>query len=75
MTCTCPWLVVGEAGDQILVYAGIWHEEGETLQSLQTECPDIFQDIEQYVRAVVDRDGYRLRHSGYDEPQLRGGST
>ena len=57
MTSICPWLGVAEDGGRILAFAGLCPEEGETLQSLQTECADTFQGIERYVRAVVDRDG------------------
>ena len=54
MTLPLPWLTVAEADDRIVAFAGLCHEEGETLEELQAEDPETFTSVERYVRSKVN---------------------
>jgi hypothetical protein len=60
MTALLPWLIVGAAADRILVYASLYEEGGETIETLLADDPNLFTDIERHLHDVVDRHGRPL---------------
>jgi hypothetical protein len=60
----CSWLIVGVAGDRIMVYASLYEESGETLWSLLAEDPELFGDIAKHLRGLVDHEGRQILADG-----------